>query len=60
MHCGVARGGEDAIEILLGLADILADDPGQIDAKHVEAEMIADEGGSHCLPRTGAAREQDL
>ena len=55
---GAARGGEDAIEILFRLADILADDAGQIDAKHVEPQMIADDGGSHGLARAGSAREQ--
>jgi len=53
-----AGGGEDAIEIFFCLADVLADDAGQIDAKDVEPQVIADNAGSHGLARARSAGEQ--
>ena len=41
-RCSTARGAKDAIEILLGLADVLADDAGEIDLVEVEPELARD------------------
>ncbi len=46
-----ALGGvEDLLEVLLGLADVLADDRGQVELEHVEAEAPAMISDASVLP----------
>jgi hypothetical protein len=58
---GVAgrRLGEDAGQVLLRLADVLADHRGQVDLVQVEAEGVGQHIGGHRLAGTGRAGEQD-
>src|SRR5262249_13073334 len=49
---------EDVAEILLRLADVLADDAGQVDAIEVELQMVGEDVGGHRLARAGRARKE--
>jgi hypothetical protein len=42
--------GEDAIEVLLGLADVLRDDGRQVDPVQLEAELVASTCAAIVLP----------
>jgi hypothetical protein len=53
-------GAEDALEVLLGLPDVLRDDGREIDAVEVQAELGAEHLRAHGLAGAGLAREQDL
>src|ERR1043166_5654209 len=57
---GVAalRLAEDAVEVLLRLADVLADDLREVDLEEVEPEFVRDDFRRHRLPRSGRPREQ--
>ena len=52
------RGSEDALEVLLGLADVLVDDRREVDDVEVEAELAGDDLGGHRLAGARVAREQ--
>ena len=54
--CALALGrrGEDPLEVLLGLADVLADDRGEVDLVEVQPELAGDDLGGHGL--AGARR----
>src|SRR5262249_24869310 len=43
-------GVEDAPEVLLGLADVLAHDLAQVDAVEIEAQFSGEDFRGHCLP----------
>jgi hypothetical protein len=49
---------EQAAQVLLGLADILADHRGEIDAVEIEPKMIGDDFGGHRLAGAAVAGEQ--
>src|SRR6266508_3853837 len=51
-------GAKDALEVLLGLTDVLADDGGQVDAKQVQAQVVGHDRGGQGLPRPGRTGEQ--
>jgi hypothetical protein len=55
---GVLGGGEHAVQVLLGLTDVLADHPGQVDPVQVEAQLPGDDLGAHGLAGAGRPREQ--
>ena len=55
---GAFRRGEDAIEILLGLANVLADDTREIDFVEVQTQLTRDDLGGHRLARSGRPCEQ--
>ena len=50
--------GEDPLEVLLGLADVLVDDRRQVDDVEVEPEVAGDHLGRHRLAGAGVAGEQ--
>ena len=50
--------GEDPVEVLLGLADVLVDDGREVDDVEVEAEVAGDDLGRHRLARPRVAGEQ--
>lgn len=50
--------GEDALQVLLGLADVLVDDRGELDDVEIEAEFGGDDLGGERLAGAGLAREQ--
>ena len=50
--------GEDPLEVLLGLPDVLVDHRGQVDRVEVEAEVGGDHLGRHGLAGAGVAGEQ--
>ena len=50
--------GEDPVEVLLGLADVLVDDRREVDHVEVEAEVAGDDLGRHRLAGAGVAGEQ--
>ena len=50
--------GEDPVEVLLGLADVLVDDGREVDDVEVEAEVAGDDLRRHRLARPGVAGEQ--
>ena len=52
------RGPEDALEVLLGLADVLVDDGREVDDVQVEAQAAGDDLGRHRLAGARVAREQ--
>jgi hypothetical protein len=51
-------GRKDAFEILLGLADILADDPAQVDPVERQAELPRDYAGAERFARAGRAGKE--
>ena len=53
-------GGEDPVEVLLGLPDVLRDDGGQVNAEELEPELARQHLGGHRLARAGLAREEHL
>ena len=57
---GVAVGRlvEDAVEVLLGLADVLADHRRQVDLVQLEAQLGGDDLGGHRLAGAGRAGEE--
>ena len=57
---GAVGGVEDAVEVLLGLPDVLGDDRGEVDAEELEAELGGEHLRGHRLAGAGLAREQDL
>ena len=50
--------GEDPLEVLLGLPDVLVDDRGQVDRVQVQPEVGGDHLGGHGLAGAGVAGEQ--
>ena len=57
---GAGGGLEDAVEVLLGLPDVLGDDGGEVDAEELEPELGAEHLGGHRLAGARLAREQHL
>ena len=57
---GPVGGAEDALEVLLGLPDVLRDDGGEVDAEEVQPELGAEHLRAHRLARPRLAREQHL
>ena len=53
-------GAEHAVEVLLGLADVLRDHGGEVEAEEVEAEVAREHLAGHRLARAGLAGEQHL
>ena len=53
-----AGGVEHLLEVLLGLADVLADHRRQVELEHVEAEVAGDDLGGQRLAGAGGAGEQ--
>ena len=53
-----ARLGEDALEVLLGLPDVLVDHRGEVDGVELEAEFAGEDLGRHGLAGAGLAGEQ--
>ncbi len=49
---------EDAVEVLLGLSDVLVDDGREVDHVQVETEIVGDDLGRHRLAGAGVAREE--
>ena len=57
---GALFGGvEDAAQILLGLADVLADDLAEVDAEEIEAQLVREHLRGGGLARAAGAREED-
>src|SRR6185437_15161434 len=54
----VAGERKDAIEVLLGLADVLADDSGEVDAPEIESGFAREHGGAHRFPCAWASAEE--
>ena len=52
--------GEDTVEVLLGLPDVLRHDGGQVDAKQLEAKVVGQYLRRHRLAGAGLPGEQDL
>ena len=50
--------GEDPLEVLLGLADVLVDDRGEVDRVQVQAELGGDHLRRHRLAGAGVTGEQ--
>src|SRR4051812_33235228 len=57
---GLLCGGEDPLEILLRLADVLADDLCQVDPVEGKSQLVGDDRGGHRLAGTRWAGEQDV
>ena len=58
-HAVDARGlGEDLLQVLLGLADVLVDDRGEVHPVQVQPQLAGDHLGRHRLAGAGVAREQ--
>src|SRR5207249_9362451 len=51
---------KDAIEILLGLADVLADDPGEVNLIEVQPQVPGYDPGRHRLARARGPGEEDF
>ena len=56
-HSALLRGIEDLAQILLGLADILADDRREIDAIHIQAQLMSNHLGAQRFTRAALASE---
>ena len=54
------RGAKDAIEIFLGLADVLADDAGEIDFVEVEAQLAGDHSRGHRFAGSRSAGKENF
>ena len=54
------RAGERAVEVLLRLADVFAEETGQIDLDQIEADLARDNADGHGLAGAGRVREEHL
>src|SRR2546428_740529 len=60
-HClAKKRTSTDAIEILLGLADALAADPGEVNLVEDQPQLSGHDPGRHCLACARGSGEEDF
>src|SRR4029079_17734301 len=52
------RVGEHTVDVLLGIADVLAHDPRQVEAQELHAQSAGDSDGGHRLPHSRRAKEE--